>query len=190
MKKFGSLLLIVCFLGLFSPSQGQNSFARIELKNLDGETGSLGAKAGEKATIIFFLSADCPLCENYSVTINELHKEYSAEEVVFMGIFAGKYVVEQDVRKYLQEFKPAVEVFLDPQYKKTKKLGATITPEVFAFDAEGELFYQKKIDNWLASLGKYRTNITRHYLKDALEAQLSGKPVPLAKTEAVGCFIE
>ncbi|MCB0854069.1 MAG: hypothetical protein KDD63_17710, partial [Bacteroidetes bacterium] len=95
-----------------------------------------------------------------------------------------------DVRKYLQEFKPAVEVFLDPQYKLTKKLGATITPEVFAFDAEGELFYQGKIDNWLASLGKYRTNITRHYLKDALEAQLSGKPVPLAKTEAVGCFIE
>jgi len=51
------------------------------------------------------------------------------------------------------------------------------------------LVYRGRIDDQFAGLGKRRTVVTSHDLRDALEATLVGKPVPQPRTEAVGCPI-
>ena len=114
-------------------------FHEIALDDLEGKRVSLNLLTGEKATVLFFLSSDCPLCENYSVTINKLRKKYEAKDVTFIGLFSGKYVVGKKVERYLSEFNPAVTVLLDKEYKMMNLLEAQVTPEVFAFDQKYHL---------------------------------------------------
>ena len=67
-----------------------------------------------------------------------------------------------------------------------KAFGATKTPEAFLFDANGKLAYHGAIDDNSEDANAVKS----HYLKDALEAVLSGKPVPMAETKALGCGIK
>ena len=53
-----------------------------------------------------------------------------------------------------------------------------------------EVIYRGAIDNWFYELGRYRLEITDHYLIDAINASLDGKKPALTKTEALGCFIQ
>jgi len=46
-----------------------------------------------------------------------------------------------------------------------------------------------RIDNRLEDLGKQRVQVTEFNLRDTLEAILAGKPVPRARTRALGCAI-
>lgn len=67
-----------------------------------------------------------------------------------------------------------------------KAYGAQRTPEVYVFDKNRKLRYHGRIDD-----NVYETEEVRfHYLRDALDAVIAGKPVPLEETEAVGCTIK
>jgi len=64
--------------------------------------------------------------------------------------------------------------------------GATHTPHLFVFDRERRLRYTGKIDdNW-----QDPSAVTRHYLREALEALLQGSAPTDAKTHAIGCSIK
>ena len=78
----------------------------------------------------------------------------------------------------------------DTKSLMAKKLGATITPEVFLLGKTGVIRYSGRIDNWAFDLGKKRSVITEHNLIDAIEAVLQNKSVKIKKAKAVGCFIE
>ncbi|QNL21358.1 redoxin domain-containing protein [Hyphobacterium sp. CCMP332] len=41
-----------------------------------------------EALLIFFLSQECPLCQNYSLTINKLQKAFS--QLKMIAVFLGK----------------------------------------------------------------------------------------------------
>jgi hypothetical protein len=76
----------------------------------------------------------------------------------------------------------------DPKLALVKFAGATVTPEAVVVVA-GKVVYRGRIDDRYVDLGRERPAPTRRDLFDALTAILDGKPVPLAKTQAVGCFI-
>ena len=80
-------------------------------------------------------------------------------------------------------------VALDPRHEWVKRVRPTIAPEAAVFSPTGDLLYRGRIDDQYAGLGKRRTNVTSHDLRDALEAILAGEPVPVARTDAVGCPI-
>jgi hypothetical protein len=53
----------------------------------------------------------------------------------------------------------------------------------------GGLAYRGRIDDLYPELGKKRAAPTKRDLREALAAVLAGKPVPVPRTEAVGCSI-
>jgi peroxiredoxin len=64
--------------------------------------------------------------------------------------------------------------------------GATHTPQFFIFDAERSLQYSGKMDdNW-----EHPADVKEQYLRDALDALLSGQPVKKPKTFSIGCTIK
>ncbi len=67
--------------------------------------------------------------------------------------------------------------------------GATITPEAALFDREGTLHYLGRIDDRFTDFGKARQRAHSRDLEQALAAVLEGKPVPVSRTSAVGCFL-
>ena len=53
----------------------------------------------------------------------------------------------------------------------------------------GQLLYLGRIDNRLEGFGKRRVQVTEFNLRNTLDAVLAGKPVPQARTKALGCAI-
>ena len=138
----------------------------------------------------FFLAPECPLCENYALVIRELRAAYNPSSVAFYGIFAGNTYTADEITHYMARFRLPVKALRDGDFVLTRYFEATVTPEVFVVNANGQVVYQGKIDNWIAALGKKRQQTTRFYLRDALDAALAGENIIVSKTDAVGCLIE
>ena len=67
-----------------------------------------------------------------------------------------------------------------------KNFGASKTPDVFLFDADGVLVYQGAVGEG----GREPADNGETWLKDALEALIDGKPIEKTQTKAVGCSIK
>lgn len=75
---------------------------------------------------------------------------------------------------------------VDATSNVARAFGATKTPEAFLFDKNMKLVYHGAIDD----NGKDPSKIENAYLKLALEAVLSGEPVPVPETKSIGCTIK
>ncbi len=177
-------------LTFWQPAWAQTDLLQMQLPTVHGQSYALSAVAEQELSVFFFLAPECPLCENYAVTIKELRQKFSREKVSFYGIFAGDTYSPSEITLYMARFQLPVKALKDPDYKLTEHFEASVTPEVFVVNAKGEVLYQGKIDNWIAALGKKRLQATRFYLADALTASLAGREITTPKTEAVGCLIE
>ncbi|MFY8021188.1 MAG: redoxin domain-containing protein [Bacteroidia bacterium] len=162
---------------------------RVELKNLDGQKTRIQQFDQYKASVLWFISPDCPLCQNYTLTIKKIQEKYG-KQIRIIGIVSGKQTSIQDIKKFKKEYQIDISVLLDEEMKLCKLLGASITPEVFVFNKKQELVYSGRIDNWAYALGRKRTVITQHELDDVLGKLCHNQEVSYFKTKAVGCFIE
>ena len=158
------------------------------LTDLDGKKNTFSELEGPK--MLFFLSPECPLCENYALNINQIYNDSLYNEFHMFGIFPGEYYSESKIKAYKIKYEIEMPFLLDPNYQLTHSLEAKITPEVFLFDEHDELFYSGAIDNWMVSLGRKRTKISDHYLLNAITALKNGETISTNKTKAIGCFIE
>jgi thiol-disulfide isomerase/thioredoxin len=143
----------------------------------------------KRAAVFVFLAPDCPLSQSYTLTLNNLAKEFGANGIGFYGVFAGDTpakAVDDFVATYHVSF-PAVR---DPEFRIADFFGATRTPEAFLADSKGHTLYKGAVDNWAPELGEHRTVITQHYLYDALDSVRTNKAFQVKETQAAGCFIE
>ncbi|MBX2914872.1 MAG: hypothetical protein KF856_06320 [Cyclobacteriaceae bacterium] len=101
-------------------------------------------------------------------------------------------LTRQQEKQFRSEYNiPAlIRLVDDKSHRITKKLAATITPEVFLLSGSEEVLYSGAIDNWFFELGRYRPEITEHYLLDAITATLNQTTPAVTKTTAIGCFIQ
>ena len=61
-----------------------------------------------------------------------------------------------------------------------------MTPAV-VLGADGARVYRGRIDDRYLAPGQYRMKPTTRELRDAIEAVLAGRPVPVAEMKAAGC---
>lgn len=162
----------------------------IQVNNLKDEAFRWETVQQNKATAFIFISPECPLCENYSVTLNILQKKYANKQIQLIGIVPGKYYSVQQIDSFLTKYQMNIEVLMDTEYAFCNYFNATITPEVFVVNAENEVIYEGKIDNWIQTLGIKRRIITEFYLEEAIQSIVNNAPLSITKTQAVGCIIE
>jgi len=143
-----------------------------------------------KASVLVFLAPDCPLSQSYSATLNNLHSQFEGASFGFYGIVAGNDSSGNELQEFVSRYKLNFPVLLDRDFALANFFDATKTPEAFALNSSGRIFYKGAIDNWASSLGDHRQVITDYYLRDALNSFLEGKDVKIKQTQAVGCFIE
>lgn len=140
-------------------------------------------------TVYVFLDTECPLSQNYTLTLRKIQADYVNQDLRFVAVFPAVGDTPKRIRAFIKEYQLPFETMPDPDLEWTKALSAQITPEAFLVNAAGAVLYGGKIDNWAVSLGKKRQVITQHFLTDAIEASLAGEPISVARTKAVGCFI-
>lgn len=166
------------------------SIEKIQIETLDSKKTSIDHYSDYKATVIYFLSPECPLCQSYSLNINQLKSQFESKGFRFLGIVSGTYFSKTEVRSFIKEYKLNIPIYMDVKAAFAKQLDATITPEVFVLGKSKETLYSGRIDNWAYELSRKRKVITEHNLLDALNAINKRQKIKTTKTKAVGCYIE
>jgi hypothetical protein len=141
------------------------------------------------ASVFIFTLADCPICNAYIPELNRIYDNFFERGVNLTIIPVDSDITLDRVMAHRAEYDIRMPFMLDPEHDWVNRAGVTTAPEAAVFSPEGELLYRGRIDNQYVALGKRRTVVTSHDLRDALEAILAGKPVPSPRTEAIGCPI-
>lgn len=156
---------------------------------VSGRDYSLYGYAGKKAAVLVFLGADCPLAQVYAPRLEELHRAYRSRGVAFVGINSNAHETEADVREQAKTYHLDFPMLKDPRNVVADLALVERTPEVLVLDGRAKVRYRGAIDDQYGT-GTRKPEAARHYLKDALDALLAGKPVAVAATEAPGCLLD
>jgi peroxiredoxin len=170
------------------------------LPGIDGKTYSLADFRDAKLLVVIFTAVHCPTAEVYEGRINKLVADYRDRGVAFVAIQPnspkslrldemgytdlGDSLAEMKVRAEYRHFH--FPFLYDGETQQVSRLyGPVATPHVFVFDQQRKLRYQGRVDS----------NPREQYAKvpdarNAIEAVLAGRPVPVEKTPAVGCSVK
>ena len=180
--------LLVLTLGLWNVAHTAPAAFKTTLTDLAGKTQRLPIP-GQKATAIVFLAHDCPISNAYAPEINRIAADYAKRGVRFLLAYAESDLDAAGARQHAHSYGYKFPAVLDPKFRLSHALGATVTPEVAVLSADGRTLYRGRIDNRFLSYGKKRAQPTQRDLRVALDAIVTGKPIPHATTTAIGCFI-
>ena len=184
------LTCLSAYLITFGCVLGQSSLLpSFTLINLQAENISFKPSTETAAEVFIFILHDCPIANQYQPLIRRLSHQFSDRKIKFHLIHADPTLTPDAAREHAKLYEIEAPIYLDPKHKAVKLFGATVTPEVFVINSNHELVYQGRIDNLYFALGRKRFRATQHDLLDALEALLSGSPVPTPKTKALGCYV-
>jgi len=165
--------------------------AEVKMRNVDGREVSIVEIAGKQGTLVVFTCNHCPWAKAWEERLAALGNAYAARGIGVIAINANDPKANADdgfdgmvARAKARGFQfPYV---VDSGSTVARAFGAERTPEVYLFDASGKLVYQGTVDDNAENAAAAK----QHYLRDALEAVASGKPVAVAETKALGCSIK
>ena len=192
MKRKSILLaaILMAFVFVLSSNVNAQSFAvgstleGFKLTDTNGKEQSFDSLKGEKGTVLVFLSAQCPVVRGYNARLGQIAADYRAKGINFIGINSNaSETLEQVKANAAENYK--FPVLIDKNNILADKIGASVTPEAFYFDAKNVLLYHGAIDN-----DRSGKNITTDYLKTAFDASLSGKKIEKTSANAFGCSIK
>lgn len=161
-----------------------STLENFSLPDTTGKMQSLNDLKGKNGAVVVFLSAQCPVVKAYNERISQLASDYEAKGIAFIGINSNSTESADWVKSNAAE-NYKFPVLIDKGNVLADKLGATVTPEAYYFDAKNVLLYHGAIDN-----DRSGKAITDNYLKVAFDSTLSGKAIARTKANAFGCSIK
>jgi hypothetical protein len=159
------------------------------ITDLDGHALNPLAIPSERATVLLFITNDCPISNAYAPEIHRLCDSYMKQGIGFYLVYADPDLSAADAKKHYHDFGYRCSAVLDTQHELAHKAGATVTPEAAVFLASGEQVYRGRINDLYVDYGKARFAPTTNDLRDVLELIAQGRPVVARTTTAVGCHI-
>jgi hypothetical protein len=166
----------------------------IKMKNaVDGKLKSVSIAdvTGKAGTLVIFTCDHCPFARGWEGRIVELGNAYVKKGVGVILINANDPSEHEEdgfagMQARAKSADMQIPYVVDETSNVARAFGATVTPEVFLFDRHGKLAYHGAVDDNRKEPDKAQN----HYLKDALDAVVSGKsPVP-PETKSLGCGIK
>lgn len=147
------------------------------------------AEKNAAATVLIFVSNDCPIANRYIPEMRRLRNTYAARGVNFWMVHADPAETPAAIRDHDRQFDLTIPALRDPQHFLVKLARAEVTPSAAVFTRDGALAYHGRIDDRVAGLERERLEPVRRDLAEALDAVLSGRPVAVSVTPAIGCYI-
>lgn len=155
------------------------------LPDTAGTMQTLDNLKGKNGTLVVWLSAQCPVVNQYKDRINEIAAEYQAKGINFVGINSNSTEDLDYITSNIAEFGYTFPMLIDKGNVLADKWGASVTPEVYYLDAKNVLLYHGAIDN-----DRSGKNVEKHYLKTAFDAALGGQKIEMTSAKAFGCSIK
>jgi len=170
------------------------------LPGVDGRNYSLKSFAKANILVVVFTCNHCPTAQAYEDRINQLAKNYKDKGVAVVAISPNDpkalrldELGYSDMNDSLEDMKIRAKdkgfafpyLYDGDKQECSRVYGPVSTPHVFIFDKKRELRYVGRIDNSeQAKRVKYRD------ARNAIDALLAEKPVPVEKTKTSGCSIK
>ena len=171
-----------------------------KLIGIDGRTYRLESFKKAKILAIIFTANHCPTAQAYEDRIMKLESDYQSRGVVIVCVSSnnpealrldemgytdlGDSFKDMKVRAKERGFRFCYLYDGDRQ-SAAKTYGPVSTPHVFIFDEARRLRYVGRVDD-----SEKVEKVTISDARNALEALLAGKPVPVEKTKTFGCSIK
>jgi peroxiredoxin len=167
------------------------------LPGVDGKTHKAGEYAAGKVLAIVFESNHCPVSQLYEGRIEKLYADYRRKGVTLVAINPNNPKTVRldelgytDVTDSLPEMKLRARLrgiewpylYDGDTQSISMKFGAVATPHIFLFDRERKLRYQGRIDD-----NQREELVKTQDARNAIDALLADRPVPVAETTAFGC---
>ncbi len=170
-----------------------------DLKGIDDKQHSLADYAKAEVLMVAFLSNHCPTSQAVEGRIKKLVRDFKGKGFALVAINPNNPATvrpdELGYSKYNDGFDEmklhAKEQDFNFDYlydgetqAVAKAYGCLATPHVFVFDKERKLRYQGRLDD---SRYEEESTVTSPDGRNAVEALLAGKEVPVTTTKAHGC---
>ena len=166
------------------------------LTGVDGQTHELNDFADARVLVVVFTCNHCPTAQAYEDRIIKLHEDYRNRGVALVAISpndakavrldelgytdVGDSLEDMKIRAKDKKF-PFPYLYDGEEQKVSAAYGVLATPHVFIFDTDRKLRYVGRIDD--SDIHEVKS----HDARNAIEALLAGKPVPVEKTRVFGC---
>ena len=180
-----SIVAVVIAAALFAVSGAAGTSGPTDLA---GKAVQLFGTNNSKLTVLIFVRTDCPISNRYAPELIRLYKEFSARAVFYL-VYADPANTAGVIHQHMAEYGYTFGALRDPGHDLVKLAKARVTPEAAVFSTSGQLLYHGRIDNRYVDFGKSMPQPTRRDLEVALRSVVAGKPVQVASTPAIGCFL-
>lgn len=139
-------------------------------------------QAGEKGSIVLFLSSNCPCSNSHMDLIKKLakdHKEYN-----FVAVLSGSDEVKQNAISYFKNQNLNFPVLRDRDASIADKFKAARTPHAILMDKNEKILFSGGITE--SSNG---IEAKENYLEKAIMQISQGKEVSTTAVRTLGCYL-
>jgi peroxiredoxin len=157
------------------------------LPGIDDRKHGLGEYKDAKAVVVVFTCNHCPVAVAYEDRLVALQKDYKKRGVQIVAICSNPDEADKlDKLKERAEAKKFTFPYVrDDDQKIGKAYGAAVTPHVFLLDKDRKIAYMGSIDD-----NQNAEKVSKNFLRDAIDAVLSGKAPETTETRQFGCGIK
>jgi thiol-disulfide isomerase/thioredoxin len=167
----------------------------------DGRSYTLGDFADSRVLVVIFTTNHCPTAQAYEERIKQMVRDYRDKGVAFVAISPNDPKAVRldelgwsDLNDTFEEMKlRAVHREFNFPYlydgdiqEVSRAYGPTTTPHTFIFDQERKLRYIGRIDE----NERRPQEVKNPDARNAIEALLEGRQVPVERTRAFGCSVK
>ena len=172
--------------GALSPGDRVDNF---RLLDHNGASHELYYFSDAKAVVLMVHGNRCPIVRNTLPVLQGIRDRYREQGVEFILMNSNLQDDRDAIAKEAAEFKIEFPILVDETQLVGESLGVTRTADVYVIDPKSwKLLYRGPVDDRLA-YGTQRPAAGKHYLTDALDAILAGKPVAVSQADALGCLV-
>ncbi|HEV2435579.1 MAG TPA: thioredoxin family protein [Verrucomicrobiae bacterium] len=163
-----------------------------KLPDTHGKIVSLTDFQGKPALLILFICNHCPYVKHIRAGLAQLARDYLPRGVAIVGINSNDVAnyPEDSPARMKEEVKSAGYTFpylYDESQAVAKAYRAACTPDIYLFDKDHKLVYRGQFDDSRPGNG---VPVTGKDLRAALDAVLTGKPLPPDQKASIGCNIK
>ncbi len=161
-----------------------------DLPGVDDRRHSLDDYADAAALALIQSCNHCPYVIAWEPRMNAIQRDYAERGVRLVAVSsndAERYPADsfEEMKKRGAEREFAFDYLYDEEQTLARTLGSERTPEVFLFDGDRRLVYHGAIDD-----NREEASVSRHWLREALDAVLEGRAPAVAETPPVGCSVK